>query len=470
MVHPNDANVTRGTPPHDDVNSKKTTPRAKVSWADIVENSERENAECAIEKDNINDSSSEDIQNLKGRTRSVRLVIPNYEINEVVEMVKEKLANINEITQVETTSKNQVIFTFKTTVIRDTLMDQQLIYKGQQVLCSLLDSERKMVILREVPGELEDSEIIKVLNGYGRVQSFQSSTLKNYPMIRTTARRIIMSMTKKIPNYLKIKNFVIKVTYEGVIKVCKNCYLPEHTILTCPKVKCFQCNTYGHIRRNCPGRKKQEKEEEAEQKEGKQIGKKQQDTTEKEEEQKKKKRKVESNMQNIGRDQQKEKNREELQKETTEKEMEMNESLEEDMETEEEEETEGDEEEEEESEEEKSEEEEKETKKEKEKEKQSKEKKRNQENKEKCTNCLRIGHNVDECRLMTQTQDGFYVFRVKPEFIKEISEKDRIKEQRKELEEYRDFVMQQYQRTKQDFLFQVRKGKSGEYLLGKCKN
>lgn len=453
-VHPIGPSATQGSLPDSTVTREVATlPLGKMSWAEVMELSEQEPLGNQPSRTNETDPDDDD-NNSKGRSRSVRIVIPDYDIDQVIEMVKTKLASINEITQVDTTSKNQITITFKSTVIRDHFMKQQMSYKGQQVYCSLLDSERKLVILRDVPGELDDKDIIQVINTYGKVQSFQSSTLKNYPTIRTTSRRILMTMMKKIPNYLKIKGFKIKVLYEGVVKVCKHCNLPDHSVLNCPTVRCFQCKQLGHIRRMCGEQKK------------KQIENNKEETKQPIEEEGK------ESIEHTSREDIRKKRKTQESRETEETEREPEIEKEEKKKIDEKEETEGGDNEKEEVEEEDSQNSEMDTviveeNKEKQQHRKAKQSRRGKKRLEQsCAQCYQSGHKQPECKFVFHYDDKIVKFRVKPELLTQYNDTDRKEEEKRILLDYKRFIMPHLRKKNDEYKLILQKREEEEFWFG----
>lgn len=198
-------------------------------------------------------------------SRTVRIRKPNYDVEKIITCLKMHLAKEEEIQQVDISSQNEILVTLATEVIRNQLLYKTMMYDKEE-LCILPANElQKYVFLKKVPAEIPEETIRRELSKYGNILTFEAMHLRNHPGIKTATRRTLISLSKPLPNYLKIGQHKIYLFYSGQPLYCSNCDNSSHKPENYPEIICYNCKQKGHLRRNCT--KKIQKDKKPENKE-----------------------------------------------------------------------------------------------------------------------------------------------------------------------------------------------------------
>lgn len=114
-----------------------------------------------------------------------------------------------------------------------------------------LASKMKLVTVLHLPTELPDSDLDQVLSGYGRVMKSHRERYKDYPTVETGARKVLLEVTREVPNFISVRGFQGMCLYAGMRKVCRRCSAEGHFAADCSTPRCRRCLEYGHEAIGC---------------------------------------------------------------------------------------------------------------------------------------------------------------------------------------------------------------------------
>ena len=121
---------------------------------------------------------------------------------------------------------------------------------GCTVFLGDCENRLQSVKIYEVPQEMPDTVIIGRLSRYGKVFSFRRDKVADciYNGIRTARMRV----NKVIPSSLYIAGELLRIWYPTQPKMCRRCCAEDHLVKDCRSVRCFNCETPGHMSHDCP--------------------------------------------------------------------------------------------------------------------------------------------------------------------------------------------------------------------------
>ena len=102
----------------------------------------------------------------------------------------------------------------------------------------------------EVSPEMPDKVIIGRSSRYGKVFSFRRNKMADciYNGIHTARMRV----NKIIRSSLYIGAEPLRIWYPTQPKMCRRCCAEDHLVKECRLVRCFNCETPGHVSDECP--------------------------------------------------------------------------------------------------------------------------------------------------------------------------------------------------------------------------
>ena len=112
-------------------------------------------------------------------------------------------------------------------------------------------SSATVVNVLHVPHELQDSAVRYVLGKYGRVIAGRYKTFKDYPNVFNGIRQYRMILKQDIPSSLQLGGRNCWVRYYGQPRTCLRCGLKDHEVKDCKYIKCYRCQAFGHLTKDC---------------------------------------------------------------------------------------------------------------------------------------------------------------------------------------------------------------------------
>ncbi|KAI8478581.1 hypothetical protein Bbelb_436790 [Branchiostoma belcheri] len=112
-----------------------------------------------------------------------------------------------------------------------------------------------LVNIMGVPLEVDDNYIRHRLKEYGKIIDGKFLTYANrgFPEIKSGTRQYKMSLSKHIPNVLRVGNDNVSVKYPGQPRLCHRCGAQDHFVAACKVDKCGRCHQVGHKTVDCEG-------------------------------------------------------------------------------------------------------------------------------------------------------------------------------------------------------------------------
>lgn len=90
------------------------------------------------------------------------------------------------------------------------------------------------------------------LQKYGRVYSQRWGKIQSHPSVCNGRHHIRMDIHMDIPSFLRFGKFFLRVFHEGQPKTCRRCNSPDHLAKDCNNTFCFNCDSIGHVSKQCP--------------------------------------------------------------------------------------------------------------------------------------------------------------------------------------------------------------------------
>ena len=133
---------------------------------------------------------------------------------------------------------------------RESLLTKGIYLRGCFCYLSGVEISYQVVIVSNLPCELDDSDVSLVLREYGEVKDVIRHTDKLG--IETGDRRVLMVLKKHIPSKLSFEPFLAYVRYRGQPCCCNHCNWWGHTTRNCPLDKhCGICGSVDHTTHAC---------------------------------------------------------------------------------------------------------------------------------------------------------------------------------------------------------------------------
>lgn len=140
---------------------------------------------------------------------------------------------------------------FVSMATKDRLLEKGVIQVGGATVF-IGDADFKTVIVKvyEGPPEMPDTVIIGRLSHYGRVLSFRRD-FGAATRVHNGVRTAHMRLSSAIPSSVRIAGEVIFLSYPGQPRTCRRCGEEGHVAQGCKKLRCFNCETPGHMSSEC---------------------------------------------------------------------------------------------------------------------------------------------------------------------------------------------------------------------------
>ena len=108
------------------------------------------------------------------------------------------------------------------------------------------------VTILDAPYELTERALQYRLQKHGRVYSQRRGKIQSHPSLCNGRRHIRMDIHKEIPSFLRFGKFLLRVSYEGQPKTWSRCDSRDHLAKDCRNTFCFNCDSIGHVSKQCP--------------------------------------------------------------------------------------------------------------------------------------------------------------------------------------------------------------------------
>ncbi|XP_067120763.1 calponin homology domain-containing protein DDB_G0272472-like [Centruroides vittatus] len=181
--------------------------------------------------------------------KSFRVLRKNLNLSDLVKAIREviKEAEIAQICRLPGGTE----VTMKNPEDKWTVLEKGLKIDNRFLLLESCDDKCKRIVLNKVPGEMEKEDVYRLVEEYGIVKTYFEETYKEFPMILTGRRILLIETSKKIPNLIKVKDRIIEVNYPGMVRQCVECFKEGHIRSKCPEIRCLICNLVGHRKKDC---------------------------------------------------------------------------------------------------------------------------------------------------------------------------------------------------------------------------
>lgn len=114
-----------------------------------------------------------------------------------------------------------------------------------------LASRMRVITVLNLPTELPDGDLDAVLGRYGRIIKSYREKYREYPTVEIGARKVLLEMTREVPNFIVVRGFQAMCLYSGMRKVCRRCGEEGHLAVDCATPRCRCCLAYGHEATSC---------------------------------------------------------------------------------------------------------------------------------------------------------------------------------------------------------------------------
>ena len=148
-------------------------------------------------------------------------------------------------------SNNTWVVSFKSPEAENTALGiNSVSIAGCSVFLGDCENCLQVVKIYEAPQEMPDTVIIGRLSRYGKVFSFRRDKVAD--CIHNGIRTARMRVNKVIPSSLYIAGELLRIWYPTQPKMCRRCCAEDHLVKDCRSVRCFNCETPGHMSHDCP--------------------------------------------------------------------------------------------------------------------------------------------------------------------------------------------------------------------------
>ncbi|KAL1429148.1 hypothetical protein MTO96_016592 [Rhipicephalus appendiculatus] len=173
-----------------------------------------------------------------------------------VELVKALVKRFaeHELKSVQDFGAGRFEVTFKTKVAVDRFLadSAKLSFKDSEIQFEFRGHRTTVVRVLGYPADSNDHVLWRGLETYGKVQDMTVDNVPGFKGISSGNRRVRMLMSQPVPNLFKVDGKTIQCEYEGVVRLCRRCLLPEHIRKQCETPQCERCNEFGHLRCKAP--------------------------------------------------------------------------------------------------------------------------------------------------------------------------------------------------------------------------
>lgn len=115
------------------------------------------------------------------------------------------------------------------------------------------DSEPLVFLtIYDAPYELSDDAFEHRLRPFCKVFSRRRGRLQGFRDTCNGLRHYRVSLERSIPCYMRFGKFQLRFYHDNQTKTCRKCNSPRHLARECNNSFCFNCDTIGHMAKNCP--------------------------------------------------------------------------------------------------------------------------------------------------------------------------------------------------------------------------
>ena len=159
--------------------------------------------------------------------------------------------NIDSVSSVQRRASNNTwVVAFKSPEAKNAALGVSSVsIAGCTVFLGDCENRLQIVKIYEAPPEMPDTVIIGRLFRYGKVFFFVAT---KWPTIYNGIRTTRMRVNKIIPSSLYIAGEPFRIWYPTQPKMFCRCCAEDHLVKQCRSVRCFNCETPGHMSDECP--------------------------------------------------------------------------------------------------------------------------------------------------------------------------------------------------------------------------
>ena len=145
-----------------------------------------------------------------------------------------------------------VRLTFKDVASCDDVLLSSFEFNGHRIRVTAAEQRSRLVYVRDLPSEVTDDALRASLRPFGEVHSIRRSEHDGFPGLFDGSRVVKMSLSKDIPNLIRLAGFDCRIWYRRQPPWCPICSAPCHRGKECPlNGVCRRCRQPGHVARHC---------------------------------------------------------------------------------------------------------------------------------------------------------------------------------------------------------------------------
>lgn len=147
----------------------------------------------------------------------------------------------------------QVLVTFCNPEWRKAFLKKSSFISRYNELGVIDDSDEPLTYLNiyDAPYELPDMAIIDRLKPYCEVLSHRRGKHLGFTAVNNGLRHYRVRIKYAVPSFLRFGKFLVRLSHDGQEQTCRKCNQRGHFANSCENTVCFNCDSLGHISREC---------------------------------------------------------------------------------------------------------------------------------------------------------------------------------------------------------------------------